>query len=76
MLIDANFDIKKNSKKYLSSEASSIEISTIRVSSSKVCKSLIRQCVKSLRRFSINSINSLEFKLKFKVLIYFEKSLF
>ena len=63
-------------KKYLSLEASSIGISTTRVSSSKVCKLLICQYIKLLRRFPINSINSLEFKLKLKVLIYFGKSLF
>jgi hypothetical protein len=78
MLIDANFDIEKNLclKNYLSPKASPIGVSTTRVSSSNVCKSLIRQYVKSLRPVSINSINNLEFKFKFKALIYFGKSLF
>jgi hypothetical protein len=59
-----------------SPKANLIEILTLDVLSNKISKSLICQCVKLLRRFSINSINSLEFKLKSKILIYFEKSLF
>ncbi len=78
MLIDARFD-KENIqflKKYLSSEASPIEFSITRMASNKVYKLLIRQYVKLFRRLSIKSIDSLEFKVKFKVLIYFGKSLF